>query len=179
MPATLILFAWLPFAISAPISEQQTQGIPPKVLSMLDGMHPGWRIAAVCDEVRSAIGEGLGETPNVIAGDFDGDGYTDVALLLEYPNVDDPHAGCTHFVELLAFLATEKGYKSFQLRRRYPGPDLWSFLTLRKRGDLCIDFFSDREFTLVHDAIGTACYGKVSGVYIYESGKFHYVGESD
>lgn len=179
MYAGLIFSAWLIFVPFAPINEHTAQRIPSEVRSMLDNMHSGWRLAAVCDEVRSAIGERLGETPNLIAGDFDGNNCLDIALLCEYPNIDDPHSGCTHFVELIAFLASEKGYMAIQLRRRYLGPNPWLFLTLHKRGDQCIDFFAEKRFTLVNDSIGEACYGKVSGVYIYEEGKFRYVGESD
>jgi hypothetical protein len=179
MHSRLVFSVSLVFVACSPVKKQAAPGIPPGVRSMLDSMHAEWRIAAVSDEVRSAVGERLGETPNVVAGDFDGNGCTDVALLFEYPNVDDPHAWCTHFVELIAFLATEKGYEAIPLRRRYVGPDPWSFLTLRRGGDRCIDFFREKSFELVHDSIGWACYGKASGVYMYENRTFRYVSESD
>jgi hypothetical protein len=60
--------------LPAPVGGQVPQTVPSAVGSTLDRRYPGWRIAAVSADVLRWAGKELGPTPNVISGDFDGDG---------------------------------------------------------------------------------------------------------
>src|SRR4030095_5985264 len=116
----LTLAAWAVLAAIGPLGGQDSRAIPPGVRSALDRMHPGWRIAAPGADVRAVVGNRLGRTPGVLTGDCDGNGRPDVAVLIEYRNVDEPQKAFSHFVEAIAFLATERGSH----RSRYEGANL-------------------------------------------------------
>jgi hypothetical protein len=102
-----------------------------------------------------------------------------VAVLIEYENVDEPQKTFTHFVEALAFLATDRGFTPIPLRSRQPGPDPNLYLTLQKRGDQGFDFEAEKKSTYVHDSIGEWYFGKAGGTYVFENGKFRLIIESD
>ena len=155
--------AWALLAGIGPLSGQSSAAIPVEVRSALDRMHPGWRVAAVGADVRSVGGERLGRTPGVITGDDDGNGRPDVAVLIEYPNVDEPTKAFTHFVEAIAFLASDRGFTSVPLRGRQPGPNPDLYLTLQKRGEQGFDFEANKKFTYAHDSIGEWYFGKAGG----------------
>ena len=108
---TLVVCAALALAGSV---GAQTSSLPPEVRSTLDRMHPGWRIAEVSRAVRAAVGQRLGSVPNVIGGDFDGNGSQDVAVLIEYRNADEPEKAFAHYMEIIAFLDTGRGYEAIR-----------------------------------------------------------------
>lgn len=165
-------------AMGRPI-DSHPKSVPAAVRSALDRLHPGWRIAGVSTEVRQEVGRELGETANVIIGDFDGNGRPDVAMLVEYRNTDQPQKAFTHYVEALAFLNTGRGFIRFELRDRSPAPNPDLYLTLQKRGAQGFDFIANKKFTYAHDSIGEWWFGKAGGTYIYERGRFRRVTESD
>ena len=164
---------------ATPVERQPQQVLPAALRSMLDRLHPGWRIAGLNAEVRQDVGSLLGPTPNVIAGDFDGNGRPDVAVLVEYPNTDEPEKAFTHYVEALAFLNTDRGFVHFKLRDRSPAPNPDLYLTLQRRGAEGFDFHARKKFIYAHDSIGEWWFGKAGGTYIYEAGRFRRVTESD
>jgi hypothetical protein len=135
------------------LGTQASQALPGPVRSALDQMHPGWRVGAVGQHVRAAVGARLGPTPNIIVGDFDGNGHADVAVLIEYPNVE-PGKAFTHVIEVIAFLNTARGYGLIGLMPGSPGPNPDVYLTLQKRGTQGFDFEANRKFVYPHDSIG-------------------------
>ena len=162
-----------------PAGPQPASPVPPAVRSALDRMHPGWRIAAVDDRVREFVGARLGPSPNVIVGDFDANGRTDVAVLIEYRNTDEPDKAFTHYIEIIAFLNNDKGYEPVRVDNRAPGPNPIYFLTLQKRGDQGFDFEANKRFTYPQDSIGAWFFEKGGGTYIYDRGRFRLVLEAD
>jgi hypothetical protein len=178
MLRAVIALVTVALAIGRPVGSQP-QSVPAAVRSTLDRVHPGWRIAGVSPEVRQQVGRSLGETPNLILGDFDGNGRPDVAVLVEYRNTDEPAKAFTHYVEALAFLNTDRGFIRFTLRDRSPAPNPDLYLTLQKRGAQGFDFVANKKFTYAHDSIGEWWFGKAGGTYIYEGGRFRRVTESD
>jgi hypothetical protein len=173
---SIIVCAAVALALSG--GRQIQQPVPPAIRRTLDQRYPGWRVV-VSGNIRAAVGLGLGETPGVVTGDFDGNGRADFAILIEYRNVDEPGKAFTHFVEALAFLDTGRGFELFRLRDRQPGPNRDLYLTLQKRGAEGFDFVAGRKFTYLHDSVGEWYFGKAGGTYIYADGRFRYVIESD
>ena len=161
------------------VGAQTSSPVPPGVRSALDRMHPGWRIASVADDVRQFVGTRLGSVPNVVVGDFDGNSRSDVAILIEYPNADEPAKAFTHYTEIIAFLDTGRGYEAVPVDARMPGPDPIFFLTLQKRGQPGRDFEANKPFIYPHDSIGAWFFEKGGGTYIYDNGRFRFVLESD
>ena len=173
------LLVWAAVALVGSLGAQTMSPVPPAVRSALDRMHPGWRIGAVGDDVRSTVGSQLGPSPNVVVGDFDGNSRQDVAVLIEYRNVDEPDKAFTHYVEIIAFLDKGHAYESIRLEDRTPGPDPGRYLTLQKRGEQGFDFEGNKRFRYPHDSIGVWFFEKAGGTYIYDKGRFRFVLESD
>jgi hypothetical protein len=178
MKGTAALF-WIVAGIAAFSGAQVPESLPGPVRSALDRMHPGWRVGAVGADVRAADGRRLGRTPNIVFGDFDSDGRRDVAVLIEYGNVDQTQKSFTHYIEVFAFLNRAGGYEAIRLTDQSPGPDPRQYLTLQRRGDRGLDFETGKRFTYPHDSIGLWFFEKAGGTYIYDNGKFRYVAESD
>jgi hypothetical protein len=136
----------LALAFPATGSGQDATVIPAAIRTILDQRHTGWRVAGVSPEVRIALGQKLGLTPNVVSGDFDGNGRVDYAMLVEYPDTDGPDTRFTHFVDAFAFLGNGAGFALIPLRDRRPGPNPDLFLTLQPRGTQGFDFEANARF---------------------------------
>jgi hypothetical protein len=169
----------LPLAFAVLGGQQGRPSLPAPIGAILDQRYPGWRVAEVSREVRAAVGQRVGPTPGVIRGDFDGNGRSDYAMLIEYRNTDEPGQAFTHFVEALAFLDNAGSFGLVRLRERQAGPNPDVFLTLQKRGAQGFDFDANKKFTYPHDCIGEWYFGKGGGTYIYRDGRFRYVIEAD
>ena len=85
--------------------------VPAPVRADLDAACAGWRLAPVIPEVAAEVATRTPSwPPNLIPGDFNGDGQADVALLVD----------CNGRVELLAFLATASGFAKHNLEKPQP-----------------------------------------------------------
>jgi hypothetical protein len=104
---------------------------PDAVRKQLDTLCAGWRLAPVLPEIAEEI-ETRTPTwpPNLLPGDFNGDGQIDVAVLLE----------CKGSVQLAAFLSSGAGWSMEILEKPQPH-DARQFLHLIRK-----------EYE--HDAIG-------------------------
>jgi hypothetical protein len=171
--------ACLVLSFTASGVRQEAAVLPEGIRLLLDQRYPGWRVALVSGDVRAVVGQRLGPTPGVISGDFDGNGRADHAILIEYPNTDEPGNAFTHFVEAVAFLDHAGNFSLVRLRDRQPGPSPDVFLTLQKRGTQGFDVEANKKFTYPHDSIGEWHFGKAGGTYVFGSGRFRLVIESD
>lgn len=145
----------------------------------MDKRFPGWRLSQVSDGVRQFFGERFpGARPNLIKGDFDGDGQADYAVLIEHGNFDRGGAAFSHVVEKLAFLRRGAGYRLYTLEEAAPAnPEL--YLTLAGKGEEGVDFHTQRKFRYPNDSITVSFFEKAGGTYIYRKGRFRYIVESD
>jgi len=128
----------------------QAQIAPPgPVRSALDAMCAEWRLAPVTPEIDAEIHTRTPSWPaNLIPGDFNGDGQTDAAALVE----------CKGTVQLVAFLATPSGFSHEVLETPQP-LDPRQFIHLIRQ-----------EYE--HDAIGVE-YEAIGGhAWIYRDGKW-------
>lgn len=153
--------------------------LPEAINSTLNRKFPGWKFSEVSGGVRQFFGERFPRArPNLIEGDFDGDGRTDYAVLIEHANFNEGGKAFTHVVERLAFLRRETGYRLYALERSAPAnPEL--YLTLARKGEEGRDFRTGRKFRYPNDSICVSYFEKAGGTYIYRRGRFRYVIESD
>ncbi|HEX8720304.1 MAG TPA: hypothetical protein VF736_06665 [Pyrinomonadaceae bacterium] len=174
-----ILLCLSPHAHALAGGGTETGQLPRAVRAALDARFPGWRFAEVSGEVRQFFAERFpGARPDLVAGDFDGDGRTDYALLVEHGNFDRRGQGFDRVVERLAFLRRGPGYRLFALERSSPAdPDL--YLTLARKGEASREFHTGKRFRYPHDSISVSNFGKAGGTYVYRRGRFRYVYESD
>lgn len=140
----LILAAFLVF---------QGQIAPPDaVRADLDAACAGWKLAAVIPEVAEEIRTRTPTwPPNMIPGDFNGDGQVDVALLVD----------CMGRVQLHAFLGDAKGFSKHVLETPQPR-DARQFLHLIRR-----------EYE--HDAIGVEFEAIGGRAWVYRDGRWQSV----
>lgn len=83
------------------LAAQSLIAVPDAVGKELDSMCAGWRLAAVIPEVAEEIRTRTPAwPPNLLPGDFNGDGAIDVAVLQE----------CRGTVQLVAFLSRDGGF---------------------------------------------------------------------
>jgi hypothetical protein len=93
------------------LAAQSLIAVPDAVRATLDGACPAWRLAPVMPEVSEEVRDRTPSwPPNLIPGDFDGNGQVDVAVLVE----------CREKVELLAFLARGSGFEKHVVEPSQP-----------------------------------------------------------
>lgn len=90
----------------------QTQiATPDAVRKDLDTMCKGWQLAPVMPEIAAEIKTRTPTwPPNLLPGDFNGDGKTDVAVLIE----------CDGSSQLVAFLSSGSGFSTQVLEKPQP-----------------------------------------------------------
>jgi hypothetical protein len=144
--------------------------------SSLDRRFPGWKYAEVDGEIRTFLKEYVSSfaRPDIISGDFDGDGMPDYAVLIEQ-KLPVRKLGETRDRKfyLVVFLKRSAGFKMHVL-----DPE-GEYLTLMRRGDWDYDYETQSHFTYQHDAIFTGIFEKGGTSYIYKNGKFHTMITSD
>jgi hypothetical protein len=85
--------------------------VPDAVRQELDTMCAGWRLAPVMPEIAEEIKTRTPAwPPNLLPGDFNGDGAIDVAVLQE----------CRGTVQLVAFLSRDRGFSKEVLEKPEP-----------------------------------------------------------
>lgn len=161
------------------IGASASEKVPLSIHSTLDTMFPGWRISSVSSEVRGFLRQrSLVGMPNIIRGDFDGNGGTDYAILIEHPTSSRRAAPSGTAAEVVAFLEDRGAFKPFVLKEPVP-PDLRRYLTLQRKGGEGHDLEANKKFRYPNDSIGVWFFGVAGGTYIFENGSFRYVVESD
>ena len=128
----------------------QAQIAPPDAVRKdLDATCKGWQLAPVTPEIAAEIKTRTPTwPPNLLPGDFNGDGKTDVAVLIE----------CDGNSELVAFLSSGSGFSKQVLEKPQPY-DAREFLHLVRK-----------EYE--HDAIGVE-YEAIGGhAWLYRKGRW-------
>jgi hypothetical protein len=102
---------------------QSLVAVPDPVRRELDAICTGWRLAPVLPEIAEEIKTRTPAwPPNLLPGDFNGDGNVDVAVLID----------CQGSVQLVSFLATTRGFSKDVLEQPQPA-DLRQFLHLIRK----------------------------------------------
>lgn len=165
--------------ISTHIFFGQNVNLPDEIRGEMDRAYPGWRLSTVDEDIVEFLRErSSGSQPNLISGDFDGDGRLDYAILIEHTNFHEPDKAFTHVLEKLVFLKRRKGYKKLVMEERQPADSIL-YMTLAKKGATGRNFISGKSFTYPTDSIRISYFEKASGTYIYRNGKFRHIIEVD
>ena len=102
---------------------QSVIGVPDAVRKELDAICPGWQLASVLPEIADEIKTRTPAwPPNLLPGDFNGDGEVDAAVLVD----------CRGSVQLAAFLANGRGFSMEILEKPQPH-DARQFLHLIRK----------------------------------------------
>ncbi len=105
------------------------------------------------------------EQPNLIKGDWNGDGKTDYAVLLE--KVNNPEGSI-----IIVLMKARKNYESYIL-------GAYDCIMSVKKGERDYDFDSGKYFRYKNDAIFTYIWEKAGVTYIWKKGKFDVITTSD
>ena len=93
------------------LAAQTLIAVPDPVRKELDSVCTGWQLAPVMPEIAEEIRTRTPTwPPNLLPGDFNGDGQTDVAVLIE----------CSGSAQLVAFLSKESGFSKHVLEKPQP-----------------------------------------------------------
>lgn len=131
------------------LAAQTLISVPVAVRRELDGTCAGWQLAPVTPEIAEEIKTRTPTwPPNLLPGDFNGDGQTDVAVLIE----------CNGSAQLVAFLSDRSGFSKQVLEKPQPY-DAREFLHLVRK-----------EFG--NDAVGVE-YEAIGGhVWVFRDGRW-------
>jgi hypothetical protein len=172
----LLIFLWLvPVVVGAQSAARED--LPHEAQVMLDAKYPGWNFWPVAEEIRAYFKK---EQPsarlNLVTGDFDGDGRTDYAALVEHGIITDnngvPIGRDQH---LVAFLQRKAGFKLYALTECGGG----DYIFLAKKGEGGYSYEQQREIVYEHDAICTAIWEKGGSSYVFEKDHFRCFVSSD
>jgi hypothetical protein len=135
--------------------------LPAPIQDWLDRQHPGWLLAPVNSQIESWFrASAFPYAPNIVTGDFDGDGRTDYAV----------HIFTGREVRLIAFRATASGYAP-QLLATHP-PDPFTFLILYRKGEKDFDFIAGKPFRYAHDSIGLLYDNRTARTFQWDGHRF-------
>jgi hypothetical protein len=156
---------------------KQTPGIslPVALESTLDQKFPGWHYQSVDPEITSYLRANISPDarPDLISGDFDGNGLADFAALIEHQSNDNPEPAAQTSFSLVIFLRSAGGFKMQVLE------PLGDYLVLMKRGEQDYDFEAQQYFNYPHDSIFMGIWDKAGSSYIFEKGRFRAITTSD
>lgn len=152
--------------------------VPTAIRSELDRRFLGWEFPVVRDEIRSFLREHISPNarPEIIIGDFDGNGQSDYAMLIEYGvilNGNGETIGKNSYI--VAFLKREDIYDFYMVNFEGGG----EYITLIRRGGRDYDYETDGQFTYENDAIFAGIFEKAGVSYVYEEGRFRAIVTSD
>ena len=151
--------------------------LPHSIKVLLDKQFPGWQFPDVSDDDCQSVKSWSGKDayPQLIKGDFDGDGWDDYAVLIKNDwQPDDKGRMLTPGdVLIVAFLNQNGGFTTQVVTHKGGG-----CLELMRKGDRDYDYEVQREFTYQYDTIMSG-EGMGGTSYVYENGKFRAIITSD
>ncbi len=160
---SLLCFLLTPLLV---LGQKRVEQIPKSIESALDKRFPGWKLAEVSEEIRQFLMQHSAEAcPNLIRGDFDGNGQLDYAILIIHgptPNLQQ---------SIVGFLRKGNRFKLYVLETNPASPA--RYLLLAKNNTTGHDFHDVGNFKYANDSI--ELFGQHHLSYIYENGKFTFV----
>lgn len=150
--------------------------LPDALKILLDKTFRNWRFPDISDEECETVKQFSGPQahPELIQGDFDGDGRTDYALLIEQDAAaNDRRAIPAQKIYIVAVFNKHGRYRMQVVTDEGGGS-----LMLMRSGQRDYNYETQREFTYAHDTIFSG-FGMGGASYLYENGRFRAIITSD
>jgi len=154
----------------------KTPDLPLPIKVLLNRSFLGWSFPEVSEDDCYAVREcgGLEAYAQMIKGDFNDDGLTDYAVLIQQSaEANDRGVAKPLFVQIVAFFRKSGGYK-MHLITSEGGSDL----ILMRKGESDYDYEGQRDFIYPRDSIFSGM-GMGGTSYIWENGRFRALTTSD
>lgn len=146
--------------------QAQIINLPEECQKILERQFRSWKFAEINSDIVEYFKQKRSfEQPNLINGDWNGDGKTDFAALLENKNNAEKRI-------MVVLMKGKNGYKSFVL-------DAYDCLMSVKKGSKDYDFEARKSFRYKTDAIFSYYWEKAGTSYVWENGKFRAIATSD
>jgi hypothetical protein len=156
-------------------AQNHADKLPSSARLTLNRRFPGWKFAEMSQEVRLFFEtEMKGKLPDLISGDFDGNGQPDHAALIRHGNVKGEGKAIWPRFFLVVFLRKGRGYRMYVIKE--PNGE---YLCLAKKGTKDFNYDEQKEITYANDAILTGILEKGGSSYVYENGRFRSFVSSD
>lgn len=154
--------------------QAQSINLPDGCKRILDKNFRGWKYAKVQKEISGYHRKNnFPFSPNLIKGDWNGDGKLDYAVLIVRGKLKNSQGEAIGERRLtIAFVRTRDGYKHFQ----FDGGD---YIALMKKGSKDYDYETDKSFRYKTDAIFDGIWEKAGVSYVWTNGKFKEIITSD
>lgn len=136
---------------------------------------PHWRRASVANEVAEWA-KSRGESPTEIYGDFDGNTYRDVALLIQVgqnPKNDYPER--LDSLHIAICLNNPPSVTLHLIDKPYCG----DLIVLSPKGRRYYDYAAEKTGRYPIDGVGAICFEKAGATYLYDGIKFIQIIDSD
>ncbi len=135
--------------------------LPAGVRTRLNQTVPGWKLSSVAPQISDWFRDyRLDYQPNVVKGDFDGDGQADYAVQV-----------LAHGKQvLIVMLERKNGYSAHVLAEDQPDP--FVFLLRYDKGSKDFDFEKLKPFRYSADSIGLMYFDRTPLTFMYRSGHF-------
>jgi hypothetical protein len=174
--------AVLPVSVQLPLSPgplpcEPAPELPSAIKSALDSRFPGWQFPAVSEDICKFLKDYVARDarPELISGDFDGNGRRDYAALVQHGTVTNSEGmPIGHNVYVIAFLKKGSRFKMY-----IADPEGGEYLVLMRKGKRDYDYETNRYFTYANDGIFAGIFEKAGESYIYENGRFRAIITSD
>jgi hypothetical protein len=146
--------------------------LPVECKQILDKKYSGWKMATISKDVSDYfLKEKMADSPNLVKGDWNGDGNADYAVLINY-GTEKIEGKSMPMSWTIAFIKNATGYTSYKLE----GGD---YIQTVKKGKKGFDHDTKKPLTYKTDAILSAIWEKSGTSYVWEKGKFKSIITSD
>ncbi|MGB7203392.1 MAG: hypothetical protein WBD16_14185 [Pyrinomonadaceae bacterium] len=154
--------------------QAQSAKFPKNCRKILDNKFRGWKFAEIQSDIEKYFKEiHSKDKPNLLSGDWNGDGKTDYAVLIEYGKLRN-HMGevIGNRRLLIPFIHTSKGVRHFV----FEGSE---YISVNKKGSKGYNYDSGKFFHFKTDSIFDGFFEKAGVSYIWNKSKFRVVTTSD
>lgn len=161
------------------LAHQKIMTVPHEVMAILDNEYAGWSLVDNFSVLREPVLSYLNldtskSHPNLVWGDFNGDGKRDYAVFVERKTASGEKERF-----LVAFLRCGTSFQMHLLERAVYPAQIGDYIWLARKGSRYYDYDRERYFRLEHDGIQAVVIEKAAVTYIFQNGRFQGIITAD
>jgi hypothetical protein len=143
--------------------------LPAPLIAQLHADYPGWTLIQNSWTINyvSHQSDTSKCQPNLVWGDFDGNGQTDYAFFLSSGSGISPGERC-----VVVYLSRSKGFTKHLLANSETDGQIADLIWISPKGSIVHDYDADRSIKLAHDSIDAITVEKASVTYMFRAGRF-------